>query len=236
MRPHRQTELYDWIDAYRAANPDSVTPIVLNSHGRFGKSHVVATKLVEDALRTPGRVLRFIAPLYCQCESILHPILSTILRTCPQSMYEKRGDAYYFTSPKWPAGSRPSEIHLHGADGDRADRLRGLASDAIALDEVRDIENLAYLITDVLIHHFSGRADPFFIMESTPPPSMDHDLTAVYIPRAMELDTYKCIPGSSNEDFAERDKRMLLAEVGDEESESWQREIECALISSSKST
>lgn len=235
MRPHKQTELYDWIDTYRARNPDSVLPVVINAHRRFGKSHVIATKLVEDAVTAPGRVLRYVAPLFNQVESILHPILATILRTCPKGMFEKCGDSYYFSNPKWAFDARRSELHLHGADGDRADRLRGLASDVIALDEVRDIANLQYLVTDVLIHHFSGRKNPFLVMESTPPASMDHDFSAVYIPKAIDRGTYVCIPGSSNKDFAERDRAMLLAEVGDEGSESWRREIECELISSSES-
>ncbi|MDD1713543.1 MAG: hypothetical protein LUQ69_10300 [Methanoregulaceae archaeon] len=160
------------------------------------------------------------------------PLLYQILTTCPHRLLPRRsGYEWTFRNPAWGDPTAYSTFRIAGVNWRRGDRLRGTWADAIFLDEVREIEDLRYIVEDVLIPQFVGRDDPLLLMDTTPPKTMDHPWVQYFLPRAIAEGRYIEIPGSKNPDFSERDKELVLQAIGgDPNSTAYQREIECRLI------
>lgn len=230
-RPHGQNHLYNFVHTYKDKCPDSTKPIILNCHRRLGKTYLALLLLIERCLRAPGTIAKFGAPYYIQVGSIVRPLLAEILMTCPSSLRPvKSGDTYTFHNARWGTGAKPSTLSLIGCNIDEGDRLRGTATDVVALDEVRDVPNLKYIIDEVLSYQFVGRKRPTLILTTTPPASTAHDFCTKFIPMAMAAGTYKVMPVSTNKDFTKRDEQVILDIVGSKESIGWRREAECELI------
>ena len=235
LRPDGQTVIHNFINQVLTADKAigvDFSHIILNCHRRLGKSFELLLLLVMRCLQFPNQQCKYGAPTYLQVRDIVRPNLSTLLEDCPKELKPRRaGNEYFFKNPRWGDPDAESLLKLVGCNVGRGDRLRGQAADAIALDETREFENLQYTIGSVIVPQFAGRPDAWLIQASTPPKSMSHPFVQVYINRAKEAGKYLCIKGSENKDFGERDKRIILEEVGGEDSAHYQREIECALIS-----
>jgi hypothetical protein len=229
-RPHGQHSLYKFLTEYKAKNPLLNLPIVFNCHRRLGKSTLLLTILTERCLRYPGTFAKFGAPFYNEVNRIARPLLAQILRTCPPSLRPKKNkDTYTFYNPRWPQGSEPSQLELLGCNIDNGDRLRGVAADIVALDEVRDIPNLSYIVEEILSYQFVGRSMPTILLASTPPQSMAHEFVTKFIKNANNDGTYKVIPASRNPDFTKQDEQIILDIVKSKDSVGWRREAECLL-------
>lgn len=234
LRPHAQRHLYNLVTAWSRENPDHAGPMVLLCHRRMGKSWLLAFMALERCLREPGQEVKLGAPTLIQCRDIVRPHIESILDLMPLQLRPDRvGLEYLFRNPLWPPGSQVSRLKLIGCNVQSGDRLRGMAADMVVLDEVREIPNLDYIVRDVIAPQFVGRKNPQLILITTPPKSLDHDLTKPggWIEEAQALGSYHVIPATLNRDFTERDERILLSLCGSKDSTSWRREALCELIS-----
>jgi len=154
----------------------------------------------------------------------------------PQRIKHWRQDQYlYFRLPSWPKHTT-SRILFAGIDYKSGDLLRGQGSDAVGLDEVRDIQVLEYVTSQVLVPQFAGREKPLLIMATTPPESMEHVLITKYVEEARRRGTLHVIPASDNEDWTREDEDLVTQEVGGKESLAYRREIQCELIADTSRT
>lgn len=233
LRPNAQRALHEFSLDFRRENPDSFDPIVMNCHRRLGKTYLLLLMCIERCLSKPGQQVKYGAPTYTMARDISRPVLDEIILDCPQDLRPRRtGYEYYFKNPRWEDREAYSVLKILGTDVEEGNRLRGQACDMAALDEAGLMKNLGYLMSSILGPQFAGREDPLTILASTPPPSMDHDFVTTAIPQAIEARTYKVVPVIENDDFTERDERIVLQMCPgrSKESTAWKREALCELI------
>lgn len=228
LRPGGQVRFYEWVSRL----PYGSDPICALIHRRFGKSFVACALLVERCLQRPHQFTRFGAPTFKQVEDIVMPHLSMILSTCPEELRpQHRDDKWIFRNPAWDEPGAQSEFQLVPCNYKKGEYLRGMACDEYALDEVRDIENLEYLVNDVLAPQFVGRDDPRGILITTMPKSLDHAFIQKVKPRAEAKGRYFLLSAADNPDWTEEDDRIVADGCGGRETTSYRREVYCEPVS-----
>ncbi len=237
-RKNAQRDVYDFTNQWKVEHPDEAGPIVWNCHRGMGKSFLGLLMCVERCLKFPNQEVRFGSPTGVQTKDIAIPNLRLLLDLFPEScreLYpEKSGPNYYFRNPTWGNKSAVSTLHLVSCK-DEAQSKRGPRSDLIFLDECRDIDDLNYVIDDVLWFHFTGRANPLMILSSTPPDSCSHPYWTTYQARAETDGTYIRRNVEENKDFSAKDEKMLLHICKDKKSTTWKREALCLKAPNEKS-
>lgn len=204
---------------------------MVNTHRGLGKSFLGILLAIERALRYPNQQCRVGAPDRKQCGSYARPILRQILALCPPELQPRKvDDTWFFHNPRWNDPKALSELHLIGCKED-AESQRGPRSDYIFLDEVRNIENLDYVVVDIFGFHTVGRQNPLMVICSTPPDSGDHPFSAVYVPEAAQEKRYIEIPVTANKDWRSQDDRALAKLCRGKDTVAWKREALCQLES-----
>ena len=136
---------------------------------RQGKSYLLSILALEQCLKVPNSIVKFISPTRRQMEMNIRPILTKILSDCPTDLkpeYRKQEGVYFFANG--------SELQVAGSDGGHAERLRGGDSDLFFLDEDGSCSDLDNIIKSILLPTTlitKGRG----ILASTPPKDSDHD-------------------------------------------------------------
>ena len=136
---------------------------------RFGKTFDFACFSTERCLAEEGIKIPFLAPTVKALRQIVLPIFQTILEDCPEHLRPKfsRQDSTY-TFP-----STGSEIVLGGTDGGHAEKMRGLRAKYGFLDEAGFMNDLRYIVMDIMLPTLMYD-DGILGVSSTPPPSPDH--------------------------------------------------------------
>lgn len=228
--PGGQTKLYDRIHEQTKRFPNSAEPVVALCHRRFGKSHLSALLCVERCLFQPGAEVHFGTDTKNHAREIIEGKLFETFKDMPGFIsYRTRGNVYWFRNSHWPKGVE-SKLILEGLDYNMGGGMRGGSADLVAIDEAREIRHLEYVMKRVITPMFKGRPNPTMILCTTPPDSMDHDFTRVYVPRAKKTDSLVIIPASQNPDWTDDDTKLMLTDYGSKEDIGWRREIECELI------
>lgn len=237
-RKHAQRDVYDFTGQWKVQHPDEAGPIVWNCHRGMGKSFLGLLMCVERCLKFPNQEVRFGSPTGVQTRDIAIPNLRLLLDLFPEScreLYpEKSGPSYSFRNPTWENKSAVSTLHLVSCK-DEAQSKRGPRSDFIFLDECRDIDDLTYVIDDVLWFHFTGRSSPLMILSSTPPDSCSHSYWTKYQAESEAEARYIRRNVEENQDFTKKDEKMLLAICKDKKSTTWKREALCLKVPNEKS-
>ncbi len=151
----------------------------LDSSRRWGKSVLLITIALEDALRYPGFRIVYIAPTYDQVKRITLPLFAQLLQTCPPALRPtlvKSENAYVFGN-----GSR---IELIGLDT-RPDGGRGTGVDKVLLDEAGFFDSLEYLVIRILYPQMLGRMHARLVAASTPPSTPMHYWSREMVPKAI---------------------------------------------------
>lgn len=158
---YRQT--WDWI-----LDPTCLTGC-LNINRRFGKSTELNLIATEVAIKVPGAQIRAAAPTGLELRNITIPIMRKILSDCPPHLKPKwRSKEKMFLFPNG------SEYHIAGANDGHADDLRGTACNLALVDEAGFIDELDYLVDDVLTPQTLDTGGTLLV-SSTPPRSPAHD-------------------------------------------------------------
>lgn len=187
---------------------------------RNGKSFLLCILAIEQCLRKPNSIVKFIAPTKIQVDNIIRPIIRQILQDCPENIKpepKKQQYIYYF-----PNGS---EIQLAGSDSGHAEKLRGGNSDLFFIDEAGSCSGLNYLINDILLPTTlitKGRG----ILASTPPSDSDHDFVG-RIEDAEHKGTLVKKTIFDNPRISKEQLDELITELGGIHTEAARRELMC---------
>jgi hypothetical protein len=196
---------------------------VLNIARRFGKSHTLALISIEYAIRNPGSQIRFAAPTGKALRKIIHPAFKAICKDAPDDVKPiwKSQDGFY----SLPNGS---EIHASGCDNQNYENLRGQAAHLAIVDEAGFVDELDYVVNDVLVPQ-TLTTKGVVIMSSTPPKTPAHDFYAM----AQEAEFNGAYAIRTIYENTQIDKPTLdlyAKEAGGYESSTFKREYLCEFV------
>lgn len=148
---------------------------VLVACRRTGKSHTMLLIATEFCIKKPGSIVKYACPKQRMVKTIIKPIMRIILDDCPKHLKPewKEADKMYV----FPNGS---EIHIAGTDGDNADNLRGSYADLAICDEASYMDELEYVIRNVLSPTLKTR-NGRLILASTPCRDPNHDFVQKFM-------------------------------------------------------
>lgn len=228
--PNAQTMMYDRFHEQTRRFPGIAEPLVLLCHRQLGKSHLAILLQVEECLQHPGSISNFGLDTMDHAQEIFDEKIGNVIADMPPwiSMW-RRKNIVYFRNSHWPRRVT-SQIILRGLDYQRGDRMRGGNTGFMAMDEVRNIQHLEYVIRHVVTPMFIGQKEPRLLLLTTPPDNpQEHDFYRYYM-RAMKSDSLVVVPASKNPDWTADDDRLMLAEYGSRQDVAYQRELECKMI------
>lgn len=154
---------------------DSTRTSVVVASRRLGKTWMLVTLALEQCLKKPNSIVKFLLPKQKDVKTVIKPLLREITETCPSHLipiYNTQDKIYTFPH-------NGSEIHLAGADIG-AEGLRGTRADLVILDETGFINDLLYSIRSILsptIRTTRGR----MVMASTPSRDPQHEFIQHYM-------------------------------------------------------
>lgn len=196
---------------------------------RQGKTYTLCILALEQCLRKPNSIVKFVAPTQKQIKTVVRPIFRQILQDCPEEIspeFRPSDNIYYF-----PNGS---EIQLAGSDGGHADNLRGTDSDLFFIDEAGTCSDLDNIIKSILLPTTlitKGRG----ILASTPPKLSEHDFLS-YIEEAQSKGSLIKKTINDNPRITEQQKLDLIEELGGIDSEETRRELFCEIIKNARTS
>lgn len=157
-----QRRVYDAIEAVSGGS------FFFNKPRRIGGSYLLVVRAVEQCLRKQNAQIRYAAPTAKALRKIVQPNLRKVLADCPPSLRPKWSTLEQ--EYRFPNGST---LALSGCDAQRYEDLRGTEADEIYMDEVGFIDDLDYILNDILLpqtQDTKGRV----ILISTPARSPSH--------------------------------------------------------------
>lgn len=238
LRPYGQHDIYQFVHYWRSENPSVYGPLVIEAHRRLGKSMCLLILAIEEALKAPGRKVRYGGPLASEVQQLVHDNLNDLMRLAPQYILDNVIDAkmekILISNPRWAKGSRKSEISIFGINRDSIESVRGLGSDMVIVDEVGFLTDPGYAINDVLLYQLLGRRDAIMILSSTPPRSIAHPWCTEIVPKSEIEGRYIKRNAENNPFFTGLDRQAVLTQCGGEDTTSWKREALCEHCSDSE--
>lgn len=119
---------------------------VIECSRRLGKSFYKATTAVETALNNPGGRVPVACPTQKMAKSIMEPHIRQICLEAAPELQPR----HYRQDGMWVFPNE-AQIVLAGCDSGGADRLRGTDAITFIVDEAGFVEDLEYLVQDVLL-------------------------------------------------------------------------------------
>ena len=224
LRPH-QTPIYDHI-----ANGGSVprekpaAKTLCNISRQTGKSFVAVVYAIEHCLKTKHAHVQFLASTGKQMRTILVPALKKIIDDCPEDI----APIATASDGSWTFPTTGAVLRFDGTDADQAENIRGRSSTLVIIDEAGFIDDLEYLVKDIIQPQFivtKGR----LVLISTPPETPDHYFRTLcdnakadnaYLERDVYLNGF-----ATPEDIVQ-----WMKEAGGEKSSTWRREYLCQFL------
>ncbi len=196
---------------------------------RQGKTFTLCILALEQCIRKPNSIVKFVSPTKTQVNNNVRPIFRQILNDCPQELqprFDKQTYIYFF-----PNGS---EIQLAGSDAGHAEKLRGGDSDLFFIDEAGSCSDLGYVIKSILMPTTlttRGRG----VLASTPPRESEHEFLK-YIEEAKAKGSLTVKTIDDNPRITQQEKDDLIEELGGITSDECKRECYCIIIKDSKTS
>lgn len=155
--------------AYDAIESCDGGSFYLNKARRIGGSYLLCLRALETCLKKPNAEVKYAAPTAKAVRKIIKPNIRKILKDCPRELRPvwNSMDMEY----RFPNGST---ISIAGCENQNYENLRGTEADEIYVDEAGFIEELTYIIDDVLSPQTQD-TDGKIIICSTPPRSPAHE-------------------------------------------------------------
>lgn len=195
---------------------------------RTGKTYALVILALEQCIRKPNSIVKFVSPTKTQITQIVRPIFRQILEDCPIDIkpdFNSKEYIWYF-----PNGS---EIQLAGTDSGHAEKLRGGDSHIWIIDEAGSCSDLYNVVKSVLLPTTlitNGKG----ILASTPPKESEHEFLK-YIEDAELKGSLIKKTIDDNPRITKKQKDDLIEEVGGINSEECRRELYCEIIKDSNS-
>lgn len=190
---------------------------------RAGKTYTLCILALEQCLRHPNSIVKFVAPTKLQINNIIRPILKQILEDCPQELkpeIKTKDYIYYF-----PNGS---ELQLAGTDSGHAEKIRGGDSHLALVDEAGSCSSLDDVVKSILLPTTlitKGK----IILASTPPKEPDHDFLK-YVEEAELRGSLVKKTVYDNPRITKEQLDELIQELGGLHTSAARRELLCEII------
>jgi hypothetical protein len=217
---------------YRTFHDSKYRKVVWKCSRRLGKSFALLVVALEYALKNPGTQIKYACPTAIMAQKIIIPTIRKILEDCPVDIkpnFVKAEKCFYFQND--------SIMQIEGVDEGNAEKLRGTESHLSILDEAGFMDDLEYVINDILLPQClttNGK----ILMSSTPSKEPNHpfdkfaleaELNNAYIKKTI-LDALEDIKNDPDH-FKKRLNPQIIDEImisqGGANSTSWRREFLC---------
>jgi hypothetical protein len=195
---------------------------VVHCSRRIGKSYLLVTAAIEYAIKQPKWPVRYVAPTRVGLRQIIHPIFREIVSDCPEPC-----------KPVWNSTDNQYQlpnggvIHLSGVNNGHEDDPRGTAAGLCIVDEAGFVDDLSYVVRDVLIPQTINTGG-YVILSSSSPRTPAHDFVEFIQEAELNGDYSKYDIHQS--DYPTDVISEFIREAGGEKSSTWQREYLCKLI------
>lgn len=163
LRDH-QKKVYDQIKSLRGGS------FYFNKARRIGGSYLLCVLAIEACLAKEGAQVKYAAPTSKMVRKIITPNIKKILKDCPKEMRP----TWDRIEGEWKFPHNDSTLAVAGCDNQQYENLRGTESDFICLDEVGFIDELEYIINDVLKPQTKDTKG-LIVLTSTPARSPAHE-------------------------------------------------------------
>lgn len=198
---------------------------VLGCSRQLGKSYMLCTLAIEECIKQPNRIVKFIAPSVKMIKRILRPLMQELLIDCPEEFrpeYKSIDHVYRFPNN--------SEIQIAGSDNGHADSIRGTKAHLCIIDEAGFCDDLEHLIKSILIPTTTTTKGKI-VLSSTPPKSRDHEFMNFW-DRAVIEESFIKRTIYDNPRLSEQDINDLAEAIGGINSIDFKREYLCQIITS----
>lgn len=199
---------------------------VLNCSRRIRKTTTMLVESICFGLKKEYAQIRFVTTTAKAMKKIIHPIFRIVTDDCPANLkpeWKGQDGLYLFPSTK-------AELHIAGVNNGHEDDARGEAADLCVIDEAQLIDNLRYVIGDVLMPQLmdQDKARGPLWMALTPPKTPIHEVMEF----VQEAKNEKCYAEFTIDDseYSETVKEIFAKEVGGKESITWKREYFCQFV------
>lgn len=192
---------------------------VLDIARRWGKDALCLTMAIEDCLRANKQRIPYGAQTDDVVKEILLPTADWILESCPahlRPVWEPTKHALVFNHNQ-------SRIVMCGLDY-RPDRLRGPRMNRGYLSEAGFVRDLRYVVTSIFLPMMQGVKNPFFLMNSTPPVTPQHDWSSYFVPEAQRRGVHIHQTIFDTDRLSDVERAAFIAEAGGLESTTHRRE------------
>lgn len=191
---------------------------------QWGKSTWAITVAVEKCVSHDGALVRYVTGTKKDAADIITPSFQRLLEDCPEDMLPR----HYLKDHRWvfPNGS---EIILAGGEKDAGDRIRGLKSHLVIVDEAGFISRLEDLVESAIrptTIHTRGR----IILISTPPTTPGHPFVTRYMSEAAARGTLNRRTIYDNPLLSDEDIAEIARSAGGTESSQWAREYMAEVV------
>lgn len=196
---------------------------------RFGKSFCLCVLALEQCIRQPNSIVKFVSPTKLQVNTYVRPIFRQILEDCPLDLQPKFDKTDYIF--KFANGS---EIQLAGSDAGHAEKLRGGSSNLAFVDEAGSCSDLDNTIKSILLPTTlttNGR----IILAGTPSKEPDHDFHN-FVEACENRGSLIKKTIYENPLLNEKQIKEITEEHGGTESDEFQREYLCIIIRDPKTS
>lgn len=176
----------------------------------------------EDAIRNKGCQLRFAAPTQKALKKIILPLMRNVYRDCPQHLkpkYNQIDGVFTFQNG--------SEIHMAGANSGHAESLRGTEALKAYVDEAGFVDDLKYLVDDILMPQLLTTRGQL-VLSSTPPKTPAHDFVG-FAERAQHDGCYSQFT-IHEAGYSKELVDTFMREAGGVSSTTWRREYLCEFV------
>lgn len=193
---------------------------------RSGKTFTLCLLSIEECVKKPNTIIKFVSPTKIQVNNNLRPIMTQLLADCPDEIkpeFRVKDYIYFF-----PNGS---EIQLAGSESGHYQKLRGGSSHIAIIDEAQDVTDLDDIVKSVLLPTTLTTKGKV-ILAGTPPKNVDHEFIR-YIEEAEIKGSLVKKTIYDNPMISAEDIELLKSELGGETSEAFRREALCHLIKDS---
>lgn len=210
-----QREAWVWIE--KAFEDPDILELVLEWSRQLGKSFLLCAFAISFALKNPGAQIKYAAPTGKMVKKIIRPHFRVLLATCPIEL-----------RPKWKAQDGEYEfpngsvITIAGCDKENAENLRGQHAHLAIVDEAGFIDDLKYVLDDILSPqtlNTGGR----IIIASTPAKTPGHPYKEV-CDQAREENRLSHRDIYANPRITERTIERYKKKAGGADSTTWKRE------------
>ena len=197
--------------------------VVLSSR-RLGKTWMLCVLALEQCLRKPYSIVKFVFPKQKDAKTNISPLMREITDDCPKDILPT-----YMTADKIYSFPNGSQIQLAGSDNGNIEGVRGGRADLCLVDEAGFVDDLKYGIRSVLsptVKTTKGR----IIMASTPSRDPNHEFITEFVHPYMAENRIKIFTIFDNPNFDDEIIRETIEEypLGEEDPD-FKREYLCQL-------